>query len=292
MNSFINFWQTLPSKVSPEIFRIGSFQVRYYGLMYIAGFLLTYLLILRRIKVEDRFKNFTKENIENFLFWVIASILLGGRIGYVIFYNFSYFVANPLEIFLPFDIKNNFAFTGIRGMSYHGAVIGALVGSSFFCKKYKINFLELADLIFPAVPLGYTFGRIGNFMNGELYGRTTDAKIGMYFPMAGDNQLRHPSQLYEGFFEGIILFLILWLLRKKNFTKGSFLGLYLIGYGFFRFFIEFVRQPDAQIGDGGFLFKIAGIGFSMGQILCFAMIITGLSWNIFLKKKLNQKRNN
>ena len=166
-------------------------------------------------------------------------------------------------------------------MSYHGATIGALTGTYYFCHKNKINFFHFSDFIITAIPLGYTFGRIGNFINGELYGRITESSFGMYFPMAGMENLRHPSQLYEGFFEGIILFTILWSLRKKKMKNGSFLAFYFIGYGVFRFFIEYVRQPDEQLG-----FVLAN--FSMGQVLCFAMILLGI---IFLVRPSSMKEN-
>ena len=161
-------------------------------------------------------------------------------------------------------------------MSYHGGLIGVLLGSILFCYRRKINFWNFADLMIPAIPLGYTFGRIGNFINGELYGRVTTVPWGMYFPLDATGQLRHPSQLYEAFFEGIFLFAVLWGIRKKSLFNGFLLSLYLIGYGLVRFFIEFVRKPDFQLGF------ITG-PFTMGQILCFAMISGGMS--VFLIKK-------
>lgn len=267
MNGFLNWWQHLPSNMDPVIFNIGSFQLRYYGLMYIVAFGLTFFLLQRRIKVEKL--SYSKEQLENFFFWVIFSVLVGGRLGYVLFYNLSYFINSPLEIFLPWDINNDWKFTGIAGMSYHGGTIGALISTFVFCRKNKLSFLKFVDFVIPAVPLGYTFGRLGNFINGELYGRVTDVAIGMHFPLAGGTSLRHPSQLYEGFFEGLVLFSILWLLRKKNLKNGALMAMYLIGYGFFRFCIEYVRQPDDQLG---FVF----LNFSMGQLLCFGMILLGL----------------
>lgn len=268
MGNFVNWWQHLPEHTSPILFSIGSFQLRYYGLMYIVAFALTFVLMNYRIKDEKL--SYKKDHIENYFYWVIIAVLLGGRLGYVVFYNFSYFLSNPLEIFLPFDIKNNFKFTGIAGMSYHGATIGAIIGTYLFCRKYKYRFRSFTDLVAPAVPLGYTFGRLGNFLNGELYGRVTDSSIGMYFPGSGDGLLRHPSQLYEGFFEGIVLFLILWFLRKKKLGEGAFLGLYIVGYGLFRYLIEFFREPDSQLG---FVLSF----MSMGQVLCMFMIAAGIA---------------
>lgn len=266
MNQFINFWQHIPEHIRPNIFRIGQFQVRYYGLMYIAAFTTLYLLSLHRLK-NEKF-NYSKTDIENYLVWAIAGLLIGARLGYVFFYNFSYYISNPLETILPFSFSNGFHFTGLAGMSYHGGLLGVIFSSSIFCHKYKINFWQLADFLIPSIPMGYSFGRIGNFINGELYGRITNAPWGMYFPLDMSNKLRHPSQLYEAFLEGILLFVILWSLRKKRLFDGMFLALYLIGYGSVRFFIEFVRDPDPQIG---FL-----LGFiTMGQLLCLFMILMG-----------------
>ncbi|MBN2788809.1 MAG: prolipoprotein diacylglyceryl transferase [Candidatus Delongbacteria bacterium] len=267
MESFQSWWQTIPYRIDPTIFSVGSFQIKYYGLMYILAFSSVYLILGHRIKKEKL--SYTKDIVENYIFIIIIFVLIGGRLGYVLFYNLNYFIQNPLEIFLPFRFKGGFKFTGIAGMSYHGATISAFIGTYYFTKKNKLNFFEFSDFVIPAVPLGYTFGRLGNFINGELYGRITDSWIGMYFPMAGDDTLRHPSQLYEAFFEGIFLFFVLWFLRKKEIVKGKLLALYLIFYGLIRFLIEFVREPDEQLGFVLF-------SFSMGQILCFIMVISGI----------------
>lgn len=276
MDQFINFWQHIPEHIRPDIFRIGQFQVRYYGLMYIAAFTTLYLLSMHRLK-NEKF-SYSKTDIENYLVWAIAGLLIGARLGYVFFYNFSYYISNPLEIILPFSFSNGFHFTGLAGMSYHGGLIGVILSSSIFCHKYRINFWQLADFLIPSIPMGYSFGRIGNFINGELYGRITDVPWGMYFPLDMSNKLRHPSQLYEAFFEGILLFIIFWSIRKKRSFDGMFLSLYLIGYGATRFFIEFVRDPDPQIG---FL-----LGFiTMGQILCLCMILTGAGIYFWRKGK-------
>jgi phosphatidylglycerol:prolipoprotein diacylglycerol transferase len=202
--------------------------------------------------------------------------MIGARLGYVLFYNLTYYVSHPLEIILPFSFTGGFHYTGIGGMSYHGGLVGIVIASVIFCRKNTLSFWHFSELFIPAIPLGYTCGRIGNFINGELYGRVTTGPWGMYFPLDRTGQLRHPSQLYEAFFEGIFLFLILWSLKKKSMFNGFLFSLYLIGYGFVRFFIEFVRQPDDHLGF------IVG-PFTMGQILCFAMIFAGLLL-FFLKK--------
>jgi len=277
MNSFLTWWQTLPERIDPVIFSIGTFQVKYYGVMYIVAFSLTYILLNYRIKKKEF--EIEKEKLENFFFAVIIWVLIGGRLGYVLFYNFIYYIKNPLEIFLPFSFNGGFRFTGIAGMSYHGAVIAAFIGTWLFCRKNKIDLWRFIDFVMPAVPLGYTFGRLGNFINGELYGRETASWIGMNFPLAGGGALRHPSQLYEAFFEGIVIFIILWSLRNKKFVKGFFFSAYLILYGLVRFMIEYFREPDDHLG---FVF----LNLSMGQVLCMVMIISGL---VILKLGSNKK---
>ncbi|HXK50581.1 MAG TPA: prolipoprotein diacylglyceryl transferase [Clostridiales bacterium] len=276
MNSFLTWWQSLPERIDPVIFSAGTFQIKYYGVMYIVAFSITYVLLSFRIKKHEF--EIEKENLENFFFTVIIWVLIGGRLGYVLFYNFMYFVKSPLEIFLPFSFHGGFRFTGIAGMSYHGAVIAAFIGTWLFCRKNKIDLWGFTDFVMPAVPLGYTFGRLGNFINGELYGRETMSWIGMHFPLAGSGSLRHPSQLYEAFFEGIFIFIILWILRNKNFVKGFFFSAYLILYGLVRFMIEYFREPDEQLG-------FVLLNLSMGQVLCVIMILSGLFIMILNKKK-------
>jgi len=267
MEEFIGWWSHLPKHINPIAFKIGPVEVHYYGLMYLAAFTTVYLLVLSRIK-NERIK-FSKEVIDNYFLWLITALLIGGRIGYVLFYNLSYYLKHPLEIILPFDINNGFRYIGLYGMSYHGALIGIIVASVIYCRKFTLNFWVLTDLLVSAVPLGYVFGRLGNFINGELYGRVTTVPWGMYFPLDPAYQLRHPSQLYEALFEGLVLFIILWSLRKRLRIPGLLFSLYLIGYGVVRFFLEFFRQPDPQLGF------IVG-PFSMGQILCFMMILAGI----------------
>jgi phosphatidylglycerol:prolipoprotein diacylglycerol transferase len=260
----IEFWQHIPYHISPTIIEIGSFQLRYYGLMYLVAFGVTYFLVTYRIKHENY--EYSKELIQDYFVWAILGLLIGARLGYVLFYNPGYYLSHPLEIIFPFDLSNGFRYVGISGMSYHGGAIGVLIASIIFCRKQSIRFWRFADLFSAAVPLGYTFGRIGNFINGELYGRVTDVPWGMYFPLDPTLRLHHPSQLYEAFFEGIFLFIILWSLRGKKYFDGFLFSLYLIGYGTVRFFIEFYREPDPQLGF------IMGT-LTMGQILCLCMIV-------------------
>jgi phosphatidylglycerol:prolipoprotein diacylglycerol transferase len=204
--------------------------------------------------------------------------VIGARLGYVLFYNLSYYLEHPLEIILPFSFSNGVTFTGISGMSYHGGLIGIILASWLYIRKAKLDWWSVVDLYLPAIPLGYTFGRLGNFINGELFGRVTTSSIGMYFPMAAKGELRHPSQLYEAFFEGIFLFAVLWSIRKIKIPRGAMLALYLIGYGTVRFFIEYFREPDAHIG---FVF----LSFSMGQILCSLMIAGGFFLYFYLQRR-------
>ncbi len=278
MEQFLRWWQRIPEHINPNIIEIGSFQIRYYSLMYVVAFTIIYLLVLYRAKHEERHR-YSKEIIQDYFIWAILGVIISGRLGYVLFYDLKYFIANPLETILPFDFSNGLHYVGISGMSYHGGVIGAILVSIFFCRKHRMNFWRFTDFLSPAIPLGYMFGRIGNFINGELYGRLTTLPWGMYFPLDPRHQLRHPSQLYEAFFEGIFLFIILWSIRRIKYFDGFVLSLYLIGYGLMRFFIEFARQPDPQLGF------ILG-PFTMGQVLCAVMVLAGV-FIIFIRRPHN-----
>jgi len=265
----------LPEKMSPVIFEIGWFKLQYYGLMYIVAFSITYGMVLYRVRHEKRFR-VSGDDVQNLMLFIIIGLIAGARVGYVLFYNLTYYLNNPLEIFLPFQsINGSITFTGISGMSFHGGLIGVLLSVWLYIRKTKLNFWDMADLFAPVVPLGYTFGRLGNFINGELYGRITSTPIGMHFPLAPGTDLRHPSQLYEAFFEGIVLFAVLWNLRKLKKPRGAMFAFYIIGYGTVRFFIEYYRQPDAQMG---FIF----MSFSMGQMLCTLMAMGGIALYLFL----------
>jgi len=277
MNAFWQWWQHLPEKMDPIIFRIGPFKPQYYGLMYIVAFTITYFLVVYRIRHEKRFQ-ISREQVGDLTTYLVLGLIVGARIGYVLVYNLSYYLHNPLEIFLPFEFSGGIRFVGFSGMSYHGGLIGAILAAWLYARKKKLAFLDMADLFVPVIPLGYTFGRIGNFINGELYGRVTTAPIGMYFPLAPGPELRHPSQLYEAFFEGIFLFVILWNLRKRQGPRGVMLAYYLFGYGAVRFVLEYFRQPDVQLG-------FVWLSFSMGQILCSAMMLAGVLLFVFLRRR-------
>jgi len=268
MEAFFQNLRYLPYRIDPVAFRIGFIQVRYYGIMLLTAFLSVYGLVSYRLKKEKI--GISKEVVDNYLFWVLVALIAGGRLGYVLFYNLAYYLRNPLEVILPFRLGNGFEFIGLSGLSYHGSLIGIALATIVFCRKHKVNLWRLADLFSAAVPLGHFFGRIGNFLNGELYGRVTSVAWGMYFPADAGNLARHPSQLYQAFFEGLVLFILLWSFRKKIKTPGLIFCFYLIGYGFLRFLVEFFRQPDPQLG-----FVLGP--FSMGQILSFLMILVGFS---------------
>lgn len=282
MNSFWQWWQNWPTHLDPVIFQIGGFRLQYYGLMYLVAFGLTYALATHRIKREKGWE-IDREALQGLLTAMIIGLIIGGRLGYVIFYHPGYYLQHPLEIILPFAFDNGFRFTGISGMSYHGGLIGTILCAVWFIAKNKLNVRKMADLLLPCIPAGYTFGRLGNFINGELWGRMTTASIGMHFPNAPGTGLRHPSQLYEAFGEGVLLFVILWTLRKRLRTSGAMLSLYLIGYGCVRFIIEYFREPDAHLGF--VLFSL-----SMGQLLCSVMVAVGVGlWINFARLDRQRK---
>nr|NJM04479.1 prolipoprotein diacylglyceryl transferase [Desulfobacula sp.] len=273
----MTFWNELPYTISPYLIQFNGFGIRYYSLMYVLAFVTFYFLIRYRLKTEKF--SIRVGTLDDFLVWAAAGVLLGGRLGYVIFYDLQYYLDHPFSIFMPFSFTNGFTFTGISGMSYHGGLIGVMAAVYGFSRKNNISLWEFSDLICPAVPLGYTFGRLGNFFNSELYGRATSMPWGMFFPSDPTHTLRHPSQLYEAFFEGIVLFCILWWVRKEACLRRRMFGLYLAGYGLIRFMIEFFREPDDHL-------KFVAYFLTMGQILCLIMIFAGVL--ILFKNKIGK----
>ncbi len=253
--------------INPVAIDLGIIKISWYAISYICGIILSWFLILKIIK----FKNIKIRNksISDLISNCIIGIILGGRLGYIIFYNPEYYFNNILEIF---KIWNG-------GMSFHGGFIGVVIAVIYSSKSSKVPLMIFSDLISIVSPIGIFFGRIANFINGELYGKITNHKFGMIFPKGG-NLPRHPSQLYEAFFEGLILFIILWLLMNMtNFfkIKGLMTGCFIFLYGLFRFFVEFFREPDIHIG---YLY----LDFSMGQLLSLPMIIIGLCFIIVIYK--------
>lgn len=268
MHNFIYHYQHLPYYINPTAASLGFLKVDWYSIMYLVGFLMVYFLLRYRIKKKENNFFFNVQKLEDLLLFSFFGLILGARLGYVLFYNFSYYLENPLVIISPYDPTTH-QFIGIYGMSYHGGLIGVILFSWIFSKKYKLNLWQLTNFVIPAIPAGYFFGRVGNFLNGELYGRATQKFWGMYFPQDSFGFLRHPSQIYEAFSEGIILFLVLWFLRNNEKVKDRMLGLYLAGYAVCRIIVEFFREPDQQIG---YLFDF----LTLGQILSLFMLVIGI----------------
>lgn len=288
-----------PSWLKPVI--IPGLPFHWYGLMYLFAFGTTYILFKYQVK-KDKLK-ISDDDIVNVFFWAILGLIIGSRIFSALVYDTSgLYWRKPWLIFWPFN--SSMQMVGLQGMSYHGGLIGGILGLMIYVKIKKLSFFHIADLAVAGIPLGYTFGRLGNFINGELWGRVTAVRWGMIFPhapslpvnlewvrnmadktgisysgMSTVNLPRHPSQLYEAFFEGIFLWAVIWFIfrKRKNFD-GLLVGVYLIGYGIVRFFIEYFREPDVDLGF--IIFK-----FSMGQILCFLMIILGISILFYTKRK-------
>ncbi|MCX5872552.1 MAG: prolipoprotein diacylglyceryl transferase [Deltaproteobacteria bacterium] len=241
----------------PVILKLGPLEFRWYGLMYLVAFGVAYLIIKKELIRKNG--PIPVEAAGDLLFYLILGLLLGARIGYVLFYNLPVYLEQPKEIFAVWH----------GGMSFHGGLIGMIMFGLIFSIRCKAPFWELADIGALAAPMGLMLGRIGNFINGELFGRPTNLPWGMIFPGAGDVP-RHPSQIYEAILEGPILFLILWILRTRVKRPGSILAIFLMIYGLFRFIAEFFREPDPQLG---FIFS----GLTMGQILCLVMIGSGVA---------------
>lgn len=267
-------WQDLPSQLSPYIVDLGFFRLHWYGFMYVVGFIAIILLVLYRLRTESF--SITKQHFLDVFMWGIIGMFAGARLFYVLFYNLPFYLKNPLLIISPIDVSNGFQIVGIAGLSFHGGAVGIALAFWWYCKKHGLSMSELITLILPTIPLAYMFGRFGNFFNGELWGRETTSAIGMYFPNDQLGLLRHPSQLYQAFGEGLVLFLILWFGRKTSLIKKHVLAIYLIGHGLLRFLIEFFREPDAQLGFITF-------GLSMGQLLSLAMMLVGVG--LFWYKK-------
>ncbi|MFC1859018.1 prolipoprotein diacylglyceryl transferase [Thermodesulfobacteriota bacterium] len=259
--------------IHPDILRIGPLHIRWYGLMYVLGFLSTYFLIQRQKRSKE--VGLVDSMAQDLVVYLAVGLIIGARIGYVIFYQYAeylYYLTHPLEIIAVWH----------GGMSFHGGLIGTLVAGWLFCRRNKLPFWAVADSVIVTAPVGLAFGRIGNFINGELFGRISQVAWAMVFPDGGPLP-RHPSQLYEAFLEGFILFGILWFLRKKDFKDGMMVVFFLGFYGSFRFFIEFFREPDPQIG----LFLSV---FSMGQALCAVMILSAVALGIYVRKIDNTSR--
>ena len=244
----------------PVLFSLGPLAVRWYGLMYLVAFAVFWWLGTRRI--DRGLAPLTRPQFDDLLFGAVVGVILGGRLGYVLFYKPAYYLSQPLEILSIWQ----------GGMSFHGGFLGVLVAMAFFARRHRLNWWDVMDFVAPLVPLGIAAGRLGNFINGELWGRVTDVPWGMVFRGAGDLP-RHPSQLYEMALEGIALFALLWWFSSRSRARGQVSALFLIGYGAFRSICEFTREPDAFLG-------FLALGFTMGQWLSLPMVAAGIFlWN-------------
>lgn len=267
----MNYWNHIYEHFDPVAFSLFGLNVHWYGIMYVLA-LVSALFMAKWIVTKDKLP-IEKQILDDYFIWVEVGVILGARLGYILFYdpNTSYYLSHPWQIFNPYE---NGEFVGIRGMSYHGALIGFLLGSYLFSRKHKYSFWFLMDIVAIAVPVGYIFGRIGNFLNQELIGRATDVSWGIYV----NGILRHPSQLYEAVLEGILVAIIIYLIRQRVSFAGGLTLIYGVLYGLARFIAEFWRAPDAQIG------YIYGEWMTQGQLLSLPMIFISLAGLLYLYK--------
>lgn len=250
----------------PVAISIGPLSIHWYGLMYLCGFAMG--LWLGRHRASRQGSGWQADEVADFLFFIAVGVIIGGRLGYVVFYNFSFYLYNPLDIFALWD----------GGMSFHGGLLGVLVAIGLYARKTQRHYFAVSDFLVPLLPPGLFFGRIGNYINQELWGRTTDVPWGVLFYTAPDGP-RHPSQLYEAALEGLVLFCVLWWFSARKTIPGQISGMFLLLYGLFRSFVEFFREPDGHIGT------LAFDWLTMGQILSLPMMILGLY--LVARKRLN-----
>jgi phosphatidylglycerol:prolipoprotein diacylglycerol transferase len=254
--------------IPPDLIHIGPIRIRWYGLMYLMGFFASYFLISR----QERARRLGLQGalLQSLMGYLALGLIIGARFGYILLYqypNFGYYLGHPLEIIAVWH----------GGMSFHGGLMGTVAAGILFCRRYRLPLWEVGDTVIVTAPIGLGLGRLGNFINGELFGRPSNVPWAMVFPMGGPVP-RHPSQLYEAALEGVLLFIILWKLKNRNYRPGAMVCFFLAGYGVFRFVAEFFRQPDPQIG----LFW--GV-LSMGQILCSLMILAAIALRLVLPRR-------
>jgi phosphatidylglycerol---prolipoprotein diacylglyceryl transferase len=252
-------------KIDPVFLHLGPIQLRWYGLMYMISFVVGYFVLKRLSRLKKM--GMTTDDLYDLLFFLIIGVMVGGRLGYVLFYDFGSYIQRPIEILYIWQ----------GGMSFHGGFVGVVLATLFLCKRRKWDFWEISDLVCAAAPIGLGLVRIGNFINGELYGRRTTLPWGMIFPAGGD-VVRHPSQIYEALLEGLVLFLIVQWLYRKNLHPGTVTWGLIGFYGLFRFMVEFVREPDAHIG-----FDLGP--FTRGQLLTFPMLVIGLAMMVTFARR-------
>ena len=253
--------------IDPVFLSIGPLQFRWYGLMYVLSFVSTYFII--RSEVTRKQLSLTKDDIADLVFYGAMGVVLGGRTGYILFYNLGFYLANPLKLFAVWE----------GGMSFHGGALGVMFAFLLYARRKKVPFLTLIDMAALCAPIGLGLGRIGNFINGELYGRPTDAPWGIIFP-GSDGVPRHPSQLYEAFLEGLVLFFIVRVVSKHTKVDGITTCAACAGYGLFRFLVEFTREPDDFLG-------LLSLGLSMGQWLSLPMIVAGIAMMVWAYRRSN-----
>jgi phosphatidylglycerol:prolipoprotein diacylglycerol transferase len=245
----------------PIAVKLGPVAIHWYGLTYLVAFgLFLWLASVRAGRSPFREAGWTRRDVEDLLFYGVLGVIIGGRLGYVLFYKPGYYAANPMEVFAVWK----------GGMAFHGGLIGVLVAMAWFARSRGRRWLEVTDLIAPCVPTGLASGRIGNFINGELWGRPADPSLpwAMIFPQSGSDLPRHPSPLYQFALEGLLLFALLWWYGRKPRPTGQVSGAFLVGYGVFRFIAEYYREPDGFLG-------LLSLGLSMGQWLCVPMVLAG-----------------
>jgi phosphatidylglycerol:prolipoprotein diacylglycerol transferase len=257
--------------INPIAFTIGPLKVHWYGLMYLFSFIIAWFLLRYRIKKFDM--GWSSDKLIDLVFYGALGVVLGGRIGYILFYNLHYYLMNPIRMLEVWD----------GGMSFHGGLLGVMLAIWLWTRKYKEDFLAVTDFIAPIVPIGLGAGRIGNFINGELWGRVTTMPWGMIFPQAGPLP-RHPSEIYEFLLEGVLLFIILWLFSAKRPPRAVISAMFLLCYGCFRFFVEFFRQPDPQLGFVAFGWM------TRGQELSIPMIVIGAIMLIWAYKRAKKNK--
>ncbi len=246
---------------NPVALALGPVQIHWYGLTYLAAFMMFLVLAGRRVRLPQFASvGWTKRDIEDLLFYGVLGVVLGGRLGYALFYKPGDYLANPVEILMVWR----------GGMSFHGGLLGVVVAMALYARSRQRSFLEVMDVVAPCVPTGYAAGRVGNFINGELWGRAADPSLpwAMVFPQSGDRLPRHPSQVYQFLLEGMLLFVLLWWYAQKPRARGQVAALYVLGYGIGRFITEYFREPDVFLG-------YLSLGLSMGQWLCVPMILAG-----------------
>lgn len=305
-----------PAWLKPEI--IPGLPIRWYGLMYLVAFTVAYLLV--RVQVKEKTLSVPKDDVMNLFFWAIVGLLVGARLVAVTVYDpGGHYLSHPWEVILPVQVSGGrLRLSGLAGMSYHGGLAGTIIACVIYLKRKKLGVRDWGDMMVTGAALGYTFGRLGNFINGELFGRLTTVPWGMVFPLAEEfptregwvrefagkagidiaglqqvNLPRHPSQLYEAFFEGLVLWAILWFgFRKRRSFRGQLMAVYIMGYGFFRFLIEYVRQPDAELGFPIYLVRLdnpqiqfSPFNLTTGQILNLIMILAGVACYLLFRRR-------